>query len=280
MGGVFVEKYLSISQMAELHNISRQTLIYYDKIELFKPTHIDDNGYRLYSAYQIPILREICFLKSIGIKLERIKEHIENRDITTAMSLLKSHEELIEEEICRLQRTRNFIKQRLDVYTNAHQFKDELCKPTIEILPERKVVFIPFENKISREELHFTQMKIRNIFNKYGLLPAKGFGAIIKKEQLDKEDLFIGAGGYVNLSETEQEIENTITIPSGKYVCMYKYGMPYDVEFLFTLKKWINDNNYKIIGDVVDVCLLDTTFYDGSNKVDFCQLQIPIEDDQ
>lgn len=107
-----MEKYLSISQMAELHNISRQTLIYYDKIELFKPTHIDDNGYRLYSAYQIPILREICFLKSIGIKLERIKE-----------------------------------------------------------------------------------------------------------------------------------------------------------------------NNYKIIGDVADICLLDTTFYDGSNKVDFCQLQIPIEDD-
>lgn len=273
-----MEKYLSISEMAEIHNISRQTLIYYDKIGLFKPTHTDENSYRFYSAYQIPLLREICFLKSIGIKLEKIKEHIENRNITTAMSLLKSHEEFIEKEINKLMLTRDFIKQRLDVYSNAHQFKNELGKPTIETLPERKVVFIPFENDVSKEELHFTQMKIRNIFNKHGLLPAKGFGAIIKKNQLHKEDIFMGAGGYGNLSDTEHDIENTITLLSGKYVCMYKYGMPYDVEFLHTLIKWIDDNNYRIVGDVVDACLLDTTFYDGSNKVDFCQLQIPIEE--
>lgn len=275
-----LEKYLSISQMAELHNVSRQTLIYYDKIKLFKPTYVDDNGYRFYSAYQIPILREICFLKSVGIKLEKIKEHIQNRDITTVMSLLKSHEEFIENEISKLLLTSDFIRQRLDVYSNAHQFKDELGKPTIETIPDRKVVFIPFENEISREELHFTQMKIRNIINRYGILPAKGFGAIIKKNQLDKEEIFKGAGGYVNLSDNEHDIENIITIPSGKYVCMYKYGMPYDVEFLYTLLKWINDNNYRVVGDIVDICLLDTTFYDGSNKVDFCQLQIPIEENK
>lgn len=272
-----MKEYLSISQMAELHNISRQALIYYDKIELFKPIYIDENGYRFYSANQIPLLREICFLKSIGIKLEKIKEHIENRNIKTALSLLKSHEVFIEEEINKLLLTRDSIKQRLDVYSNAYQFKDELGKPIIETLPERKVVFIPFEREISREELHLTQMKIRSIFNKYGLIPAKGFGTIIKKNQLHNKDIFSGAGGYVNLSDIESHVENTITIPSGKYVCMYKYGMPYDVEFLHTLVKWIEDNDYKIIGDIIDACLLDTTFYDGSNKVDFCQLQIPIE---
>jgi DNA-binding transcriptional MerR regulator len=273
-----MEKHLSISEMAELHNISRQTLIYYDKIDLFKPTYVDDNSYRFYSAYQIPLLREICFLKSIGIKLEKIKDHIKNRDITTALSLLKSHEEFIEKEISKLSSTRDSIKQRLDLYSNAYKFKDELGKPTIETLPKRKVVFIPFENKISRKELHFTQMKIRNIFNNHGILPAKDFGAIIKKNHLDKDDIFKEAGGYVSLVGSEYDIENTITIPSGKYVCMYKYGMPYDVEFLYTLIEWISENNYRIVGDIVDACLLDTTFYDGSNKVDFCQLQIPIEE--
>lgn len=274
-----MEKYLSISQMAELHNISRQTLIYYDKIDLFKPTHLDDNGYRLYSAYQIPLLREICFLKTIGIKLEKIKEHIKNRNTTSAMSLLKSHEEFIEKEIKKLLLTKNSIKERLDVYSKAHHFKDELGKPTIEILPERKVVFIPFENEISREELHFTQMKIRNIINKHGLLPAKGFGSIIKKEQLNKKNILEGAGGYVNLSDTKINIENMTIVPAGRYVCMYKYGMPYDIEFLNELLQWIADNNYRITGDVVDACLLDTTFYNGNTKVDLCQLQIPIEEE-
>lgn len=275
-----MKEYLSISQMAELHNISRQTLIHYDKIDLFKPNYTDERGYRCYSVYQIPLLREICFLKSIGIKLEKIKEHIENRNITTALSLLKSHEEFIEKEIKKLLFTRDSIKQRLDVYSNAYEFNNELGKPTIETMPERKVVFMPFKQEISREELHLTQMKIRNIFNKHGLLPAKGFGAIIKKDQLGKEDIFKGAGGYVNLSDDEHNIENTITLPAGKYVCMYKYGMPYDVEFLHMLLKWIEDNNYRVVGDIVDACLLDTTFYNGSNNVDFCQLQIPIEENK
>lgn len=277
MEEIDVEKYLSISQIAELHNISRQTLIYYDKIDLFKPTHIDDNGYRCYSVYQIPLLREICFLKSMGIKLKKIKEHIKNRNITTAMSLLKSHEEIIQKEINKLLLTRDVIKQRLDVYSKAHEFKEDLCKPTIEILPERRVMFMAHKNEISRKELHFTQMKIRSIISKYGIIPSKAFGTIIKNDQLDKEDIFRGAGGYVSLSRDEGDIENAMILPSGKYVCMYKYGMPYDTEFLYKLLKWIADNDYRIIGDIIDNCLLDTTFYDDTNKVDFCQLQIPIE---
>ena len=41
-----MKEFVSISDMAKLHNISRQTLIHYDKIGLFKPMHTDENGYR------------------------------------------------------------------------------------------------------------------------------------------------------------------------------------------------------------------------------------------
>ncbi|OAA90440.1 MerR family transcriptional regulator [Clostridium ljungdahlii] len=272
-----MKKYLSISQMAEIHNISRQTLIYYDKIGLFKPTYIDDKGYRYYSPYQIPFLREICFLKSTGIKLKDIKNNIKDRNINKAISLLKSHKELIDKEIDKLLLTRDSIEERLNLYSNADQFKDELYKPIIEKLPERKAVFIPYENKISKQELHLTQMKIWNIINRHGIVPFESFGTIIMKDGLNKKYIFEGAGGYVALSHADDYIENTVTLPAGKYVCMYKYGMPYDTEFLYKLIRWINDNNYKIVGNIVDACLLDTTFYDESNNVDLCQLQIPIE---
>ena len=61
-------KLLTISEMAYIHGITRTTLIYYDKIGLFQPETVDENGYRYYSPTQIPMLREICFLRSIGIK--------------------------------------------------------------------------------------------------------------------------------------------------------------------------------------------------------------------
>lgn len=64
--------YISISEMAKLHGITRQTLIHYDNIDLFKPAKVDTNGYRYYCKHQIPYLREICFLKSLGISLKDI----------------------------------------------------------------------------------------------------------------------------------------------------------------------------------------------------------------
>jgi DNA-binding transcriptional MerR regulator len=276
-GGIGVGNYLSISEMAAIHNISRQTLIYYNKIGLFKPVHIDENGYRYYSAEQIPLLREICFLKSIGIKLNNIKHHIGNRNVTTAISLLELHEEFINKEINYLLKTRKFIQQRLMKYEEAKNFKYELDKPMIEELPERKVVFIPFENELCREELHLTLMKAWSVLSKYEMLPSEGFGTVILKHQLRKDDVFKGAGIYTSLPFVDANIENLITLPAGQYACMYKYGMPYHTEFLKTLIQWIDDHQYKIVGDVIDACLLDTTFYENDQSVDFCQLQIPVE---
>ena len=70
--------YISISEMAKLHGITRQTLIHYDNIDLFKPAKVDTNGYRYYCKHQIPYLREICFLKSLGISLKDIQQHFQD----------------------------------------------------------------------------------------------------------------------------------------------------------------------------------------------------------
>lgn len=44
------------SDLAQLYNISKQTLIFYDKKDLFKPDYVDSNGYRMYSLKQFFIL--------------------------------------------------------------------------------------------------------------------------------------------------------------------------------------------------------------------------------
>ena len=50
-------------EMAKLHGISKQTLIYYDKIELFRPESCDEEtGYRYYSLEQFVDLDVIFFM--------------------------------------------------------------------------------------------------------------------------------------------------------------------------------------------------------------------------
>ena len=47
----------TVGEMAKLSNISKQTLIFYDRKGVFSPNYVDpDNGYRYYSADQLELL--------------------------------------------------------------------------------------------------------------------------------------------------------------------------------------------------------------------------------
>lgn len=274
--GVPMSEYLSISDMAELHNITRQTLIYYDKIGLFKPDHTEANGYRAYDSLQIPVLREICYLKNVGIPLDEIRKHIGNRSLDSAASLLKSQKEALDREIARLTLTREFISHRLDFYDNMSRYRDDLDNPSIIEFPERYAVFVPFENPICRKELHITLMKAWKILWKHDMLSSDGFGTLIRQEGIDGGDWFRNAGVIAFLPYYKEEIGNKIIIEPGKYVCMNKNAMPYERDPLTRLLDHISHEGYEMCGDVLDLCLLDTTFYGADRNVDYCQLQIPI----
>lgn len=51
-----MKEYLSITEMASLHQISRQTLIYYDRIGLFSPACTGENRVPL-----LPVLLRFRF---------------------------------------------------------------------------------------------------------------------------------------------------------------------------------------------------------------------------
>lgn len=274
------EGYISIGKMASMHNISRQTLIHYDHIGLFKPAYTNEKGYRYYSAYQMPFLREICLMKNLGFSLEEVKEHFENRNTSSAYALLENKLEEINEEILGLEQKRTYIEQRLQIYERLSTKFKNVNLPYIEWKPERQVMFIPFEKEhMEKSQLHMTLMKGWNILIKHQLIPSKGFGALIRYESIREGKPLKNAGSIINLPYTklQKDIENLYTIPEGEYAVMYKYAMPYDMEPVNQLLKWIEEHNFKVVGDIIDLCLLDTPFYDTGHNVDFCCLQIPIK---
>lgn len=80
----------AISEMASLFNVSRQTLIYYDKIGLFKPAVVNEKGYRFYSPTQIPLMRLICMLRDLGLELDEIDRLASTFDISEMTDHLRS----------------------------------------------------------------------------------------------------------------------------------------------------------------------------------------------
>lgn len=271
--------YISISKMATLHNISRQALIHYDHIDLLKPAYTNENGYRYYSVYQIPFLREICLMKNLGFSLEEIKEHFRNRNMSSAYELMEHKIEKVTKEIQELEQKRKYLEERLHIYERLSIKFKNIDLPYIEWQPQRQVVFIPFEKEqMEKSQLHLTLMKAWNILTKHEMVPSKGFGALIRYQFICEGMPLKNAGSIIHLPDAkiENNIENLYTIPEGEYAVMYKYGMPYDLKPLYKLLNWIEEHHFKVAGDIVDLCLLDTTFYDTRHNVDFCMLQVPI----
>ncbi len=273
-----INRKLSISEMAQIHDISRQTLIYYDKIGLFRPAITDEtNGYRYYSTLQIPLLREICFLRSIGMPLEDIRKHNEYNASTSTIELLESQREKINIQMSRLREQLHQIEKRVRVYQDAGSYEDAEYRPVITYFPDRWVIYREWDSDdLTRYGMHYTLMKIWNEAEKHGLLPSRRWGALIMKKDLENHTPLRHAGGCCEINVNDRGLPGLHHLEAGEYVCMPKYGMSYDTTDVCRLAEWISSHGYEIVGDIYDECLLDTIFYDDDYELDFCELQVPI----
>jgi len=68
----------SISELSEILSISKDTLRYYDKIDLFKPKR-GENKYRYYTEKDLLELKYIEVMKYAGLSLSEIKMILQNK---------------------------------------------------------------------------------------------------------------------------------------------------------------------------------------------------------
>ena len=86
-------------QVTSFFSISKDTLLYYDRIGLFSPIARRENGYRCYSAAQLSELDTILTLKELGIPLSSIKESIARISAPSFVSLLENEERSLRRRI-------------------------------------------------------------------------------------------------------------------------------------------------------------------------------------
>lgn len=73
-----------------------QTLRYYDSIDLFKPSYIDNfTNYRYYTDEQLNTIKVINNLKEIGLSLSNIKLYLENKDVNILINQKNTYNEKI-----------------------------------------------------------------------------------------------------------------------------------------------------------------------------------------
>ena len=115
----------SIGELAGYQNISKQTLIFYDKIGLFRPAYVDpNNNYRYYEAKQIDYLDTILIMKEMGFSLSEIQEHMKNYTIDTSLVTLRKQLTVIDQQITHLQLIRKRLAHRCEQMENVKELHE------------------------------------------------------------------------------------------------------------------------------------------------------------
>jgi predicted transcriptional regulator YdeE/DNA-binding transcriptional MerR regulator len=132
---------LTIGQMARIFQITPKTLRHYDATDLFSPKRIgEDNSYRYYASEQVLQLKQILFLRSMGVGLEVIKELTRSgalNDPAKVEMILNEQAEAIRGEIEKKQELLYQVQNMLETMKNQGGIQ---MKPTIVSLQPFTVV--------------------------------------------------------------------------------------------------------------------------------------------
>lgn len=116
-------QYYTAGELADLFELPKQTLLYYDKMGILSPEFISENNYRHYSLKQYLILEVILNMRKLGIPISKIKTYLDDRSVDNLQSLLEAKDRECEEIILHNNRIRNDIQvvfHQLDKIRNSH----------------------------------------------------------------------------------------------------------------------------------------------------------------
>ncbi len=126
----------SINELSKIAKTSTRTLRYYHEIGLLEPSRINSSGYRIYGLKEVDKLQEILFYKSMGFKLEDIKNMVNSSDFNMLKILQLHKEELIKKRedidvlIENVEKNIRYRKGEIDMSSREKfkGFKQELIK--------------------------------------------------------------------------------------------------------------------------------------------------------
>lgn len=270
---------LTIGQMAELGQVSQQTLRHYDAEGLLVPAVVDGNtGYRYYNIRQSARLDIIQYMKSLDISLKNIKAYLDSRDIPRVVQLLEEKQRDTDRQIEKLQQQKKAIRRMAESIQRY-----EAAPPDGTIVMEyigRRIIFSLdtglnfYEGGIEAYEkmLRCLKEKIKG-----ASLPEIYFhnaGTILRQDRLLNRDFY---SSEVFVSVEEDHASGLFTaLPPATYCCMYCYQFDREKDYALQLLRHIEQNRLRVTGDYLCEVLFEPPVSSLQQRDMLMRLQVPI----
>ena len=113
------ENLLSPNEFANISGISRQTLLFYERKNVFKPILRNEKGFRFYSLEQLDVIVTIQGLQTIGLSLREIQDYIENRNAELIYELYSSRLIPLKQTVQKYNRMIEMMNVKLELIKKA-----------------------------------------------------------------------------------------------------------------------------------------------------------------
>lgn len=266
----------TVGEMAKLNNISKQTLIFYDNENIFKPKIIDPiNGYRYYTADQLEILDSILILKEMGLSLKDIREFMKNRNSESAIALMKEQQEKIKNKIKHMKLIQKRLERKIQTLESFSKHENK-----VEFISTTKSEYLAIEKVSSPQDLLKLDIALKSLLNRAEIFNYPHYyqvGAMIPVENLIHGKYVSADYAFIPLESNLVGVKTHKKV-KGLYARTYHTGTYSSIGKTYKkLLKEIQESGYHIIqGHSYEYCILDSLTSKESDDY-VTEIQIPIE---
>ena len=101
---------------------------------------------------------------------------------------------------------------------------------------------------------------------------------MLQRSYFHSDNPILGAGPFAVVPEgvEPEKLGQAQRLPAGIYLCISRWGMPYDPAGIREAVSYLDAHNLTALGNAYDFCYMDATSYNEEHQEDFCCIQIPV----
>lgn len=243
-------KTFTTGEFAQRFGIKKDTLFYYDRIGLFHPAGVNENGYRYYTVSQLDVFWMLHSLRELNFPLKTLEQYLNAPSPEGLIALSKEQLIRVMQEIKKLEQI-HWLLSSIVTYS-----EEALSAPLDEIslmeLPEEPVLYsdsIPQKNDISGEEWF-------NYYDRF-LKETELKGPAYVGSVISQKALLAGRFGRIDRLFVRMDGAKAELKPAGLYAVTYHKG-PYEsaLDIYEPFLRQLKDQGLTVCGDAYEEYLL------------------------
>lgn len=208
----------STGEFAGYFGIKKDTLLYYDKIKLFRPAGVRRNGYRYYTASQIAPFRTLLSMREINVPIKELHHYFQSPSVEKLTELISSRLAVLDEEISRLMQIRSLLNQlnaSVNEGANAEYGKTSIVSlPDVYLIYSRQAVTDPETSEEQWADIH------NDFILNSGIPGIAAIGSVLSESDLKRKTY-----NHIDMLFTEGTPQTGLLRKGGTYAVYYHKGL-------------------------------------------------------